>query len=563
MIHLDEDQFYSVVLQSGLLPEEKLKEIETLARSAGERMYDVITERKILDDTVLGQKIAEFYTTPFVDLTKITIPDNLLHVVPERVAKKKRCIVFERTNEKVKLAAEDPKDTQTQELIKTKTALPVEVYYATPAGITSALDTFKTDIKKAFQDLSDEAEKRGDTGESDEEAPISQLVDVLFEHAYKENASDIHLEPQDNQGLIRYRIDGILHDVITSPKSIHERIVSRLKVLSRLRTDEHLAAQDGKISAIINGQGVDVRLSILPIVDGEKAVMRILSTHGRPLTLEDLGMRDEDLARVKTGYTKSFGMVLTTGPTGSGKSTSIYAILRILNTRDINITTIEDPVEYRVRGLNQINVNTKTGLTFAAGLRSILRQDPNVVSVGEIRDGETANIAVNAALTGHLVLSTLHTNDAATSMVRLVDMKVEPFLAASTVNVIIAQRLVRKICKDCVTTKQIARTELIGIFNKEWIDKHTQTQETVTVSSGAGCKKCGMTGYAGRVGIFEVLLVSPRIKDLTVKKASSDVLNSAAIEEGMTLMGEDGLIKILNGITTVEEVARVTKTDAE
>jgi type II secretory ATPase GspE/PulE/Tfp pilus assembly ATPase PilB-like protein len=291
--------------------------------------------------------------------------------------------------------------------------------------------------------------------------------------------------------------------------------------------------------------------------------MRILSTHGRPLTLEDLGMRDEDLARVKTGYTKSFGMVLTTGPTGSGKSTSIYAILRILNTRDINITTIEDPVEYRVRGLNQINVNTKTGLTFAAGLRSILRQDPNVVSVGEIRDGETANIAVNAALTGHLVLSTLHTNDAATSMVRLVDMKVEPFLAASTVNVIIAQRLVRKICKDCVTTKQIARTELIGIFNKAWVDKHTQTQETVTVSYGAGCKKCGMTGYAGRVGIFEVLLVSPRIKDLTVKKASSDVLNSAAIEEGMTLMGEDGLIKILNGITTVEEVARVTKTDAE
>ena len=563
MIQLSETDFYQLILAQNLLSEERLKEVENLAQSSGVRMYDILVDRKIIDDTRVGEIVAQHYQVPFIDLTKVTLPDTVLHIVPERVAKKKRCIVFDRSETSIKLATEDPSDTQTQELVRAKTAQEVVIYYATPQGINHALDTFKTDIQKAFLDLADEAEKRGDTGGEDEEAPISQLVDVLFEHAYKEKASDIHMEPQDNQGIIRYRIDGVLHDIVSAPKTVHERVISRLKVLSRLRTDEHLAAQDGKIRARINGQLVDIRLSILPIVDGEKAVMRILSTHGRPLTLEDLGMRPPDLERVKKGYTKSFGMVLTTGPTGSGKSTSIYAILRILNTRDVNITTIEDPVEYRVRGLNQININPKTGLTFAAGLRSILRQDPNVVSVGEIRDGETANIAVNAALTGHLVLSTLHTNDAATTMVRLIEMKVEPFLVASTVNVIIAQRLVRKICDKCRAAKTITTQELKNFFNETYVKRNISPEkERVEIFYGSGCKECGGTGYAGRIGLYETILVSPRIRELTVQKVSADKINEAAVEEGTTLMGEDGFIKVLQGLTSVEEVMRVTKTDA-
>jgi type IV pilus assembly protein PilB len=563
MMQMDEHKFYQAIESANVLAPEKLKEAESVAKSTGTRLYEVLTERNILADAVIGVEVAKTYKVPFVDLSAVSIPDNLLRVVPERVAKKKRCLIFERSGAVVKLATENPTDAQVAALVSAKTGAKVEVYYATPIGINKGLDNFKTDIKKAFQDLADEAEKKDDKGDSGEEAPVSELVDIIFEHSYKQKTSDIHLEPQENQGIVRYRIDGVLHDIVTTSKSIHERIISRLKVLAKLRTDEHLATQDGKIRTNISGQAVDIRLSILPIVDGEKAVMRVLSTHGRALTLEDLGMRPPDLERVKSGYTKSFGMVLTTGPTGSGKSTSIYAILRILNTRDINITTIEDPVEYRIKGMNQINVNAKTGLTFAAGLRAILRQDPNVVSVGEIRDGETATVAVNAALTGHLVLSTLHTNDAATTMVRLIDMKVEPFLVASTVNVIIAQRLVRKVCKDCRTPYKVTREYLVGVFGHKWVDKYVpQTLNEVDLYKGVGCKFCSQTGYIGRIGLYETLLVTPRIRQLTIEKASSDVINAAAIEEGMTLMGEDGLIKVLQGQTSAEEVLRVTKTEA-
>lgn len=561
MIKIDEAKFGELLVAGGLLTTETLREINTVAQSSGMRIYDILTERRAFDDAVMGQLVATHYKVPFIDLRQLTIQDNLLHVVPERVAKKKRCLVFERTDNKIKFATEDPEDTQTQELIRVKTGGELEVYYTTPLSINRALNTFKTDIKKAFQDLSDEAEKKGDTGESGESAPISELVDVLFENAYKENASDIHLEPQDSQAIIRHRIDGILHDVITIQKSIHERIMSRLKVLALLRTDEHLAAQDGKIRAQISGQPVDIRLSILPVVDGEKAVMRVLSTHGKPLTLEDLGMSTKDFERVKSAFSRPFGMVLTTGPTGSGKSTSIYAILRILNTRDVNITTIEDPVEYRIKGVNQINVNAKTGLTFASGLRSILRQDPNIVSVGEIRDGETANIAVNAALTGHLVLSTLHTNNASTSMLRLVDMKVEPFLVASTVNIIIAQRLVRRICKDCRVAMQTPPEHLSGLFGEEWVKKYVQDAPEIQTYKGQGCKTCGQTGYVGRLGLFETLVMSPKIRELTIQKESADLVDKVAIEEGMTPMSIDGLEKILQGLTTIEEVGRVTKTE--
>ncbi len=554
----DKDLRESIV-RDGLVTEEQLNEADELVTSTDISLYEALLEKRIVEDEKVGDLIARILQTPFVDLSTIDIPDNLLHVVPERVAKKKRCIVFDRNQDSIKIAMENPQDQQTIDLVRAKTGTSVVVYYATPRGINHALEVYKIDIKKALEDFSDEGIE--DENSEDEEAPISQLVDILFEHAYREKASDIHMEPQDDQGIIRYRVDGILHDIAAFPKTVHERIMSRLKVLARLRTDEHYSTQDGKIRANINGLMVDIRLSILPIVDGEKAVMRILSTHGRPLTLTDLGMRPPDLHRVKMAYEKSFGMILSTGPTGAGKSTSIYSILRVLNIREKNITTIEDPVEYRLKGVNQINVNPKTNLTFAAGLRSILRQDPNIVFVGEIRDSETANIAVNAALTGHLVLSTLHTNDAATAVVRLTEMKVEPFLVASTVNVIIAQRLVRKTCNNCRVSKLIETEQIISCFGEAIAAKHIKDSTKVEVFNGSGCKLCGNTGYSGRIGLFEVLVVTPKIRELTVNKTSSDLIVQVAISEGMTTMPEDGLIKILQGLTTMEEVVRVTKAE--
>ncbi len=559
-MQITDKELHEALVREGLLTPEQITELDELTTSTDITLYDAIVDKKLLPDEKMGEFIAQLVGKPFVDLFSVNIPDNLLHIVPERVAKKKRCIVFDRSSGTIKLAMENTSDTQTIDLIQAKTGANIVVYFATPRALNKALDVYKIDIKKALEDFSDESIE--DENEEDEEAPISQLVDILFEHAYKDDASDIHMEPQEDQGVIRYRVDGILHDIAAFPKGVHERIISRLKVLARLRTDEHHSTQDGKIRATITGQMVDIRLSILPIVDGEKAVMRILSTHGRPLTLTDLGMRPPDLHRVKMAYEKSFGMILSTGPTGAGKSTSIYSILRILNTREKNITTIEDPVEYRLKGINQINVNPKTNLTFAAGLRSILRQDPNIVFVGEIRDSETANIAVNAALTGHLVLSTLHTNDAATTVIRLTEMKVEPFLVASTVNVIIAQRLVRKICNTCRVASNVEANQITSCFGEAIASKHIQGKSSVEVYRGTGCKACDHTGYAGRIGLFEVLVVTPKIRELTIQKTNSDVIAQLAISEGMTTMPEDGLIKILQGLTSIEEVVRVTKTES-
>ena len=309
----------------------------------------------------------------------------------------------------------------------------------------------------------------------------------------------------------------------------------------------------------LEDEEIDVRVSILPVTEGEKAVLRILSSKFRKFSLVDLGMNEKDLKKVTTAYGKSYGMILSTGPTGSGKTTSIYAIVKLLNTREKNITTIEDPAEYRIKGVNQINVNTKTNLTFANGLRSILRQDPNIIFVGEIRDSETAGIAVNASLTGHLVLSTLHTNDAATALPRLIDMNVEPFLVASTVNVIIAQRLVRKICEICKGTRIITREELLKNLPEEAINKYVGNKNDVTIYQGAGCKICHGTGYSGRIGVFEVLEITKNIRDLITKRQDADVILQKAIEEGMTTMLDDGLEKVLKGLTTIEEVLRVTK----
>jgi type IV pilus assembly protein PilB len=454
----------------------------------------------------------------------------------------------------------NPTQREIPEMIAKKTGQKVEIYYATKTDIQNTLQLFKRDLQKTIDILLKEDLAKPSASKSDD-PPVAKIVDLLIDTAYEEKASDIHIEPQENSSVGRFRIDGMLQQVLTINKYLHDRIITRIKVLSNLRTDEHLSAQDGKMKVLIGEERVDIRVSIVPIAEGEKVVMRLLSSNNRQLTLTDLGMNKTDLEKVNRAYSKSFGMILSTGPTGSGKTTSIYAMLKILNTAEKNITTVEDPVEYRIPGANQIQVNTKTNLTFANGLRSILRQDPNVIFVGEIRDGETAGIAVNAALTGHLVLSTLHTNDAATALPRLIDMKVEPFLVASTVNVIIAQRLVRKICTHCVTSIKISQDELAKNFPTETIHKNFSRSANVTIYKGQGCKACRSSGYSGRVGLFEVLEITPKIRKLITAKNDSDVISKAAIDEGMTTMVDDGLTKVAQGVTTLEEVLRVTKSE--
>jgi len=387
------------------------------------------------------------------------------------------------------------------------------------------------------------------------EISIIRLVDALMAYAYKATASDVHIDPEESQVRVRLRIDGVMHDTFVLSKHLHSEIITRIKVLSGLRTDEHNAAQDGRFKVLVKeGEYIDIRVSIAPTYHGENAVMRLLAEQAEAFTLETLGFAEKDRAKVLQAIKKPYGMVLCTGPTGSGKTTSLYTIIKILNKPEISIITIEDPIEYSISGIEQMQVNARAGLTFASGLRSILRQDPDIIMVGEIRDEETAGISVNAALTGHLMLSTLHTNDAATILPRLIDMKVEPFLIASTVNVAIAQRLVRKICLECKIKKEATEDELkslAGVFPPEIL------KGKPSFYTGKGCDKCSGSGYKGRIGIYEILMVDDEVREAIMRRVDASELKKIAIKNGMRVMLEDGFQKALAGITTVEEVLRI------
>ncbi|MDO8537232.1 MAG: GspE/PulE family protein [bacterium] len=391
--------------------------------------------------------------------------------------------------------------------------------------------------------------------EKGSKAAIINIVDCLIEEAHELRASDIHLDPQPDDMQVRFRIDGILQDIHALPKKIHPEIISRIKIVAGLRTDEHYAAQDGRFRSTLKNNGlVDVRVSVVPTFYGENVVMRLLSDKAEEFTLETLGFSPANQKKILREIRRPFGMILATGPTGSGKTTTLYTLIKNLNVRSTSIITIEEPIEYSIKGINQIQVNPRTGLTFANGLRSILRQDPNVIMVGEIRDPETAGIAVNTALTGHLLLSTLHTNDAATTLPRLLDMKLEPYLIASTVNIAIGQRLVRNICPDCKVEKKITSAEaksLEGVLPPQIVKKYQNFFE------GKGCDKCAGSGYRGRVGIHEVLTVDGAVREAVLRKASAEEIKRVAVEQGMTPILEDGFEKAGAGMTTVSEVLRI------
>ncbi len=558
---LPDDQLKAILEKSGAVSPDLLK---VLAESSGAEHGTLSAQligSHVLTEDQLGQILAKAIKVPFISLSKLTITPEVFLLVPPRLMLKNKIVAYEKSGGNLKVAMSDPRNTNVVEMLGKKTGLKIEVAYATESDIASLVNLNKKALQLTIDELL-KSEIAAATRTQSDTLPIAKIIDILINSAYEDRASDVHIEPTESESLIRFRIDGVLQDVLLMPKAIHDRLITRIKVLSNLRTDEHMSAQDGKMRISIPEEQLDIRVSILPVTGGEKVVMRLLSSKSREYSLASLGMDPADLVKLERAYAQTYGMILSTGPTGSGKTTSIYAILKILNTREKNITTIEDPVEYWIKGANQVQVNVKTNLTFADGLRSILRQDPNIIFVGEIRDNETAGIAVNAALTGHLVLSTLHTNDAATAIPRLSDMGVEPFLVASTVRVIIAQRLLRKICEGCKTSVDFTLEDLSKHFAVETVKKYFAASSKVTTYKGTGCKLCHQTGYKGRLGVFEVLEVSKEIRSLIAKKSDAEIINQQALKEGMRSMLEDAMIKVQKGQTTIEEVIRVTKSEA-
>lgn len=549
-----------ILEDSGLIPKKALEESAKIASQNSTSLYWVVLNQNLISDEVFGKTIADNLNLPFVNLSKVAIDESVLKIIPEVVAKKQQVIVFEKDNKGLKVALSDPTNLEAIELLKKKTGEKINLFYATESDIKNVLNLYRRGIKEEFAEIIEKSavEVKGVKGEV-VEPPIVKIVDTIISYASQNKTSDIHLEPQEKNALVRFRIDGLLHDIVKIPINIYPQVVTRIKIMADLRTDEHQKPQDGKLVFKENGEKLDIRVSIVATVAGEKIVMRLLSAKSRQFTLEDLGLTGDDFKKVQEAFKKPYGLILSTGPTGCGKTTTQYAILKILNRRDINIMTIEDPVEYDIEDINQIQVNPKAGLTFAKGLRSIVRQDPDIVLVGEIRDQETAKIAVNSAMTGHLVLSTLHTNDAATSLPRLLDMEIEPFLVASTITVIIAQRLTRKICTRCLESKEIDLKDFEKDVSLKMIKKYFGSKKKIRIYHGKGCDLCHQTGFSGRVGIFEVLEINDEIRQAIINRADAAEICKLAIKNGMTTMFDDGLKKVAAGMTTIKEIFRVIK----
>lgn len=525
----------------------------------------LIIERGLIKDENLGRIVADELNYEYIDLKKAnisSITNEMLDYIPEVVAFSQKAIVFEMDEDNIKVATSRPDSYPFFKMLEKKTEKEVKVFYTTPFDIDQALKRYRGDLMTKMRKLIN-ALKENKAGK---EENVVRLVNLIMEYAYNNLASDIHIEPLSETTIIRFRIDGILHKVAEYPKELHDRIVSRIKILSRMRTDEKAAAQDGRFEfEMENGVGFDVRVSIMPTTEGENVVMRLLMQAGKRFSIDELGLLKHDLRKLKGSANKPYGMIIVVGPTGSGKTTTLYSVLQMLAEPEVNIMTIEDPTEYNIEGVQQTQVNPPKDITFPTGLRTIVRQDPDVIMVGEIRDEETVDMALNSAMTGHLVLSTMHANDAATTFPRFLEMGAEPFLVASSLNVAIAQRLVREICTECRESYFLSKEEIESLKDQEKLAKKVkevageERLEDIRFYKGAGCKYCNNTGYSGRTAIFEVLEISEGIRNLIVKKDSSDNIKKIAIEEGMTTMVHDGITKALMGVTTLKEVIKTAK----
>ncbi len=580
-MRIDNEQLKNFIKDAELVKDAELDESLKEAEEKKKPLGDILVEKKLIDEMRLRKLYAYILGIPFVDLQKEIIPPEILQIIPEPIAKKYKIVAYSRNGTELKIAMLNPEDIQTIDFIHKKTGLKIITCITSEESIDSVLKQYSKSLKAEFGDIIDtnsaevaEEETEEDLEEIARGIPVIRIVDTLIKHAILQGASDIHIEPDEKEVRVRYRIDGILHEAMTLPKQIKDGIIARIKVLSNLKLDEHRVPQDGRFKIEKDGIKMSFRVSILPIFDGEKIVMRLLDESSKGLTLEKMGLIGNALEIIHREIKKPNGMILVTGPTGSGKTTTLYTVMDILNTPDVNISTVEDPVEYRMPRINQTQIYPKVGLTFAAGLRSLLRQDPDIIMVGEIRDNETMEMAIHAAMTGHLVLSTLHTNSAAGTIPRLLDMGAESFLLASTVNVIIAQRLVRKVCSDCKTEYKLSDKELASLKDSYDMDaileilkkaefmkgliKPKDGWEDLTFYKPKGCEQC-TGGYRGRNGIYEVMEIDEDIRKMISQKATSEELEKKSRGKGMLTMIEDGFAKAIQGITSIEEIIRVTK----
>ena len=577
---VEPQQLKAFLSDAGLITEAQFDQARERAEKTNQKVGDVLVSEGLIGEEELIKLEAYILGIPFVNLEKEIISPEILKIIPEPIARSHNIVAFRKKGNDLEVAMLDPEDLRTIEFIKKTTELRILPRLTNPQSIKNVLRQYQKTLEVEFGEIIQKevgvikptkeeeiAEEKVELQKMAEELPIIRIVDTLLKHAILERASDIHIEPTEKEVLVRYRIDGILRDAMILPKIAASGIVARVKVLSNLKLDEHRLPQDGRFKVETEDFKYSIRVSILPVFDGEKIVMRLLPETAKALTLEQLGLRGEALEDVQDNLRKPVGMILVTGPTGCGKTTTLYSMMEILNDPGVNISTIEDPIEYRMPRINQTQVNPKIGLTFASGLRSLVRQDPDIIMVGEIRDNETAGLAINAALTGHLVLSTLHTNSASGSIPRLIDMECEPFLISSTLNCILAQRLVRKLCeeKEKYYLKEPELKNLAKYCDLERILKILKTEKIVKPNTGwknisffrpNKTKECP-EGYKGRIGIFEVLPVTETIKELIVKEATSDQIQQEAQKEGMKTMIEDGFIKAVQGITSIEEVLRV------
>lgn len=569
------DALYS----KGLIDDESLRKLKFESVTTGIPYEQIIVSKGLVSEENLQRTRAEMYGIGYIDLSSISIAPEVLSRLPVDIARTNMSVAFEETASRVKVATVDPLDLQRVSLLESLLKKKIDAYYATSSQIQHTIDTkyntqVNAEVSEALEDIGvvDLSQPQGGDLNSEEinSAPVAKIVNMILDYAVKHHASDVHVEPREGKVSVRYRIHGILAEKLTLPSSLAPSVISRIKILANMKIDEHRVPQDNRFQVKSEGGSVDIRVSVMPCIYGEKVVMRLLEKGGGTMTLESTGMRGPALKIYRESLNKTQGIILITGPTGSGKTQTLASSLAILNKQEVNILTVEDPVEIRISGITQVQVNAEVGLTFASALRAFLRQDPDIIMVGEIRDVETANLAVQAALTGHLVLATLHTNSAAGALPRLLDMGIQPFLLSSTINVVIAQRLVRRLCDDCKRAVD-APPEVMSMLhqkldslhgfdikiddqNKLHFDSHTQQ---VKLYEAVGCPKCGDSGYKGRIGIFECMQNSEKIGQMVMAALPASEIQKQATAEGMIDMLQDGMMKAVQGLTTLEEVLRV------